>query len=269
MKSLLVTAALLLLGIAQPSWAGATMSTHDPKDMKEDMKQAPAPTPSDAGFYIALEGGANFYTGYGDKRQTVTSDGATISGNARLHSDWGGVGGIKAGYNFESFVLGNMWGLRLQPAVEAEALYIGENSHGDNVIVTPVHESFSSNSGDFFVNGIFRIKNSSVVTPYIGAGVGLQYITTHGTLTVPTGLIPSGQFVTGLNTSDLDFAGQALVGLDAQVGARISLFSEYKFIDAIGNDGKANFPFAPNGVYRFKPDQIQQNLVTAGVKYNF
>jgi opacity protein-like surface antigen len=256
--------AALVAALTLPAFAGTDMAPapHDSKDMK-DMKQM-APATSDAGFYVAAYGGAQFDTDYGNNRETLSAGGGNVSAHQKIHSSWGGVGGIKAGYNFESFPISNFMSLRLQPAVEAEALYIGDNSHADSVFTPGENMKFSSNSGDFFLNGILRFKNSSIVTPYLGIGAGLQYITTHGTSGGPVaGAAP----VTGLDTSDLDFAAQALFGFDVAVCDHVSIFSEYKFIDALGTDGKStNFPGA---TYRFKPDQIEQNLITAGVKYTF
>jgi opacity protein-like surface antigen len=264
-RTLLTTALLGTLTIScQAGVDSAPMSQHDGKDMK-DMKQMTQTSESDAGFYVAALGGAQFDTQYGDNRQTLTAAGTTAGTNADLHSHWGGVGGIKAGYNFQSFPV-NFMNLRLQPAVEAEGLYIGSDDvHSTNTFAPGMNSHISTNSGDFFVNGILRFKNNSRVTPYVGVGAGLQYITTHGTLDGgPAGTAPS----TGLDTSDLDFAGQALFGLDVAVCNHISLFTEYKFIDAIGTDGKSTNA-AGGATYRFKPDEIQQNLITAGVKYTF
>jgi opacity protein-like surface antigen len=266
MKRTLFTASLLAT-LTVRCMAGVDSAPGTPPDSKDmkDMKQTTQATESDAGFYVAALGGAQFDTQYGDNRQTLSAGGANVGTNADIHSHWGGVGGIKAGYNFESFPISDKMSLRLQPAVEAEALYIGDSSHATNVFIPGQNERFTSNSGDFFVNGILRFKNSSRVTPYVGVGAGLQYITTHGTLDGgPPGNVPS----TGLDTSDLDFAAQGLFGFDVAVANHISVFSEYKFIDAIGTDGKSTD--APGGAtYRFKPDQVQQNLITAGVKYSF
>jgi hypothetical protein len=263
-QTLLSTA--LLAACALPALAGtdmAPMSHNDSKDMK-DMKQMNSTSSSDAGFYVAAYGGAQFATNYGDNRQTITgAGGGTATTNQTIHSFWGGVGGIKAGYNFQSFPVGNFMGLRLQPAVEAEALYIGnDDSHAADAFVPGANTRFSSNSGDFFLNGILRFKNNSIVTPYIGIGAGLQYVTTHGT-------IQGGGFnATGLDTSDLDFAAQGLIGFDVAVAKHISIFTEYKFIDALGTDGKST-DIGGGATYRFKPDEIEQNLITAGVKYTF
>jgi opacity protein-like surface antigen len=240
------------------------MVTTKPRDDAKDMKQM-APGMSDAGFYLGIEGGAQWSTSYGDNKQTASVPvfGADTS-HTTIHSNWGGVGGIKAGYKFESMPLCNFMDLRLQPAVEAEALYIGDDSHASDLAGPGSYEHFTSNSGDFFLDGIVRLKNSTPVTPYFGAGPGLQYITTHGYLTVPA----AGLTATGLDTSDLDFAAQALAGFDYAIAPHFTIFTEYKFIDALGTDGKStNVP--GGGTYRFKPDQIQQHLVTAGLKYDF
>jgi opacity protein-like surface antigen len=257
--------------------AGLGLSAHAGVDTKVDTKEMMqiSPTPrTDAGFYVAALGGSQFSTNYGDNRQTEDDGifGLSASSTTKIHSDWGGVGGLKAGYNFNSFPVGTFMSLRLQPAVEAEALYIGDNSHVSDDTGPGSLTRFSSNSGDFFLNGILRFKNSTIVTPYIGIGAGLQYITTHGESSIPPSApVPMGVIGTGLDTSDLDFAGQALFGLDFAVCQHVSIFTEYKFIDAIGTDGKStNVPTSiGGGTYRFKPDQIQQNLITAGVKYQF
>ena len=269
MKSIQIYAALMV-AFTTSVFAGTEMAPSG-----KDMKQVTASiAPSDAGFYIGAFGGANFDTWYGNNKQTVSlPGGSTVTSTAELRSGWGGVGGIKIGYNFQSSDTG--WdNLRLQPAVEVEGLYIGGSGRSTNSFVTPSATKFSSTSGDFFVNGILRFKNGSIFTPYIGTGVGLQYITTHGDYQDAIALnnalnLPVGSHVhaTGLDTSDLDFAAQALIGVSVSLTSHITLFTEYKYIDALGTDGKATF--LGNDTYRFKPDQIQQNLITAGITYNF
>jgi outer membrane protein W len=258
----LVLSLSLLSTLTLPVLAGTDMASG--KDMKQISSSQV--NPSDAGVYIAAYGGADFDTWYGDRKQTISAFGANVTTKNEINDNWGAVGGIKAGYNFNSFAVGNMWGLRLQPAVEAEALYIGDNNNSATGLFGALNEKFSTNSGDFFINGILRFKNDSIVTPYIGAGVGLQYITTQGQVSVPSG--GPGAVANYLDTSDLDFAGQALFGLDVSVCKHISIFTEYKFIDAIGTDGKST-NFGGGVTYRFKPDQVEQNLITAGVKYSF
>ena len=229
---------------------------------------------SDAGFYAGVYGGAEFDTDYGNSRQTFTgtsssagtlAPGSTVTPHSSFNAGWGGVGGIKFGYNFASFPVANT--LRLQPAVETEALYLGTTSTGTlSAGGISASSSSSYNSAAWFVNGILRFKNQSIVTPYIGIGVGGEYITSHTSATTNVSGVNN---VTGINGSDVDFAGQALAGFDVKLATHWTLFTEYKFIDAIGTDSKSS-NLAGTGIdYRFKPDQIQQHLITAGVKYNF
>jgi len=266
MKLKLLATTVILAGICLSVRAGTDMASSPPPDAKE-MKGMNTLEPTDAGFYVAAAGGAQFSTDYGDNRQSVSNAVGTFGTGAEIHSNWGGVGGVKVGYKFNSFPLCNYMSLRLQPAVEAEALYIGDDSHASNLAGDGSYEHFTTNSGDFFLNGLLRFKNSSMVTPYLGVGVGLQYFTTHGYISLPA----AGVTATGLDTSDLDFAAQALCGFDVAVTQRISLFTEYKFIDALGTNAGTNSVSSAfgNGTYRFKPDEIEQNLITAGVKFGF
>lgn len=238
----------------------------DPKDMKGMARLAPPP-PTNTHYYVAAYGGTQFSTYYGDQRQAANPFpiyGTNNTTSQHIASNWGGVGGVKFGYMFNAFPLCDWMGLGWQPAVEADALYIGQNSHTSSFAGDGSQEKISTNSGDFFINGIIRFPNTSIVTPYLGAGVGLQYITTHQTMWGPGNTVLG----TGLDTSDLDLAAQALAGFDFRVCDHVSIFTEYKFIDALGTDGKStNLP--ASNTYRFQPDQIQQHLITAGVKCDF
>ncbi len=238
----------------------------DAKDMKA---MTPPMPPPDEGFYMAAYGGAQFDTDYGNQRRNLALP--TTGANANVNfvdtvSNWGGVGGIKAGYKFDPYLITD--GFSLQPAVEGEALYIGGTSFGSARAGTfngAFNEITSYNSTAWFVNGIVRFKLDFPLTPYIGVGAGGEYITTHTHLTSPT---VAGE-VSGLDGSDVDFAAQALFGLDYAFTSHWTVFSEYKFIDALGTDIKYSNAAGSGGDYRFKPDQIEQNLITAGVKYNF
>lgn len=262
----LTTTALLALVTTIGLHAG---STNDMKDMKQ---VSPVMNPSDAGFYVAAYGGVNFSTGFGDRRTVTSTPGGSnfnVTPDA-THSDVGGVGGIKGGYRFESIPVGS--GFRLQPAVEVEALYIGMQSKqaGGGVAGAAVgyNDKTTYNNAAGFVNGIIRFKADqgffSRFVPYVGIGVGAEYVTAHTDLTFNNGVHPGNA-----GDSDLDFAAQALVGVDYALTSHWTLFTEYKFIDALGTDLKS--PNVGNtGVdYYFKPDQLQQNLATVGVKYNF
>ena len=230
----------------------------DSKDMKQTAQTNLAD--SDAGFYVAAYGGANFSTDYGDRHASLNGSGSTPD---NVHSEVGAVGGIKGGYNFNSFAVSS--GLRLQPAVEVEGLYIGMGSKYTSP--SPgYNDSTSWNNAAGFVNGIIRFKLTdagffSKLTPYLGVGVGAEYLSAHTDLNLAGGGHPGD-----VGNDDVDFAVQGLAGLDYAICNHISLFTEYKFIDALG----AGFNSATSaGQYRFAPNQIQQNLATVGVKSSF
>jgi opacity protein-like surface antigen len=286
-KSALVALLVMLLNV--PAFAGTET---------KDMTSATEAVQSDAGFYVGAYGGAEFATNYGNDRQTFDPkppngspvfptgflSSAFLSGNSvsndSIHSDYGAVGGIKAGYNFDSFAISDSMKMRLQPAVEAEALYLGTSSTSpfsgpagtSNFIgfLTPFSTggtiTNSFNSAAFFVNGILRLKNSSIFTPYIGLGIGAEYITIHTDI---TDNFPSNSHLTGMNENDLDFAAQVLVGFDVAITKHFSLFTEYKFIDALGTDASTENVGSTGYTYGFKPDQIQQNVAVVGLKYTF
>jgi hypothetical protein len=259
-KNKILTSTFLLAALCTSVHAGTEMVSKDSKDMKDVVS-----TPSEAGFYAAAFGGAQFWTDYGNNHQT--NPGGTLFGpggsDTQIHSFWGGVGGLKFGYKFNAFPMFNSTAMRIQPAVEAEALYIGDNSHASDLAGGGSYQRFTSNSGDFFLNGILRFPSSCIVTPYLGFGVGLQDISTHGSIALPS----AGTTVTGLDTNDIDPAVQGLFGFDVAVCRHVAIFTEYKFIDAFTENGHSGAP--AGGSYHFEPNQIQQNLITAGVKYSF
>ncbi len=79
-------------------------SAPDPKDMKGMTHLAPPP-PTDTHYYVAAYGGAQWSTGYGDNRQASNPFpiyGTNNTTSTTIHSNWGGVGGVKFGYMFDS-----------------------------------------------------------------------------------------------------------------------------------------------------------------------
>lgn len=262
MKLKMLASAVLLTAITVSAQAGT-----EAKDMKDtkDMKEIAAPAcPPDAGFYVAVYGGSDFSNSYGNKREVLsTGGGNTNIGPSHVHSNPGGAGGIKFGYNFQSINICE--GFCLQPAAEGEAFYLGATSQSQlNFGTGPITEKFSYNSADFFANGIVRFKiDGSPVTPYVGVGVGIQYITIHGQQQFDG----TSAKVTGLTGDDVDFAAQVLGGFDFELCPHWTLFTEYKFVDALGTN--IGHTYTPGVYYRFKPDQIAQQVAVAGVKYNF
>jgi len=265
MKFKVIVGTVLSVAVTVSAYAGT-----DSKDMK-DMKMTPELRPSDAGFYIAVDGGANFAQNY-NTHTTFVPDHTSFPSFGNFQQGGGtqgfvgGTGGIKGGYNFESYPIDGDFGI--QPAVEAEAFYLGTGvkTHftysGDTLTANG-----SSDSGAFMVNGIVRFKTGSIFTPYIGAGIGLEYTTISGTITDQFGANNGGN--NHYHQDALAFATQGLLGLDVEIVKHWDLFTEYKYLVAIDPAySSVNFD-GVGDTYTFKPDYQGQHLITAGVKYNF
>jgi opacity protein-like surface antigen len=281
-------------------FAALTVSAYadtDAKDMKE-IKATSKTCASDAGFYVSVFGGANFAQDYGNNRAEVSDP--SILPNVSLdlrgtnHDDLGGVGGLKLGYNFESWDIGGDF--RIQPAVELEGFYQGTTVNVDYATSInfggPNGGGVAGNAkgnlhGDldtaaFFANGIFRLKTGTIVTPYIGAGIGGEYlslsnVTAGGSVSGSYGTMggPSGSGSVGASSNlpsedDVVFAAQALAGVDIEIAKHWDIFTEYKY--TVGFNPDFNFGEVVPGTgisAKFDPSTISQQSVNVGVKYNF
>ncbi len=272
MKKLTYLTTSLFVAMTMAAVAGT-----DTKDMKSIA--APEQGTGDAGIYVGLFGGANVSQDYGDKHTEINtpllaSTSLTLKGNDNSNHI-GGVGGIKFGYNFDSFPIGGDF--RLQPAVEAEAFYMGTKtnvSYNTAVVGVPISASIGGNQNDavFSVNGLLRLKTGTLFTPYIGGGIGEEYLS----LSSPRANTNVGGYGFGLSYHDSDdvcLALQAIGGFDYEICKHWTLFTEYKFVATIDpslNLGDADLAAAGVNVNtKFNPDYIGQHLVTAGVKYSF
>jgi len=241
----------------------------DPKDMK-GMADAGI-RPCDGGMYVGAYGGANVSQDYGNARTDFTGPGGLFIYHGSTSDHIGGVGGVKVGYNFESVALGG--GFRLQPAVEAEAFYLGTK--------TDVHSQFSPgdefdlsghmNNAAAMINGLVRLKTGTFFTPYIGAGIGAEFISFSSPQLEEEGPVFPGNRPVEHNSNVFAPAAQAIGGFDIEIAKHWTLFTEYKYLVAI--DPSLDFGNADFGGTLFNlkldPNELGQHLVTAGVKYNF
>jgi len=256
------------------------------------MKQmAPAATPSDAGFYVAVFGGANVAQDYGDRHGSASAAPVFSTTDLKVGSgsNVGGVGGIKFGYNFDSMPLDPGWAI--QPAVEAEAFYLGTTPHfhyhgstglggaPPTTLSTDGDVDGNLDSAAFFVNGIFRLKTGTIFTPYIGLGIGAEYMSLSGlqgsdaaTITTIRGTTVNHGSGPVSGDDDVVFATQGLAGFDIAIAKNWSIFTEYKFvvgIDPSFNLGNVGTIGGTSITGKIDPSYIGQHLVNAGIKYSF
>lgn len=242
----------------------------DPKDMK--VIAEPREPVSDAGLYVAAYGGADFTNINDGSKYSIGNVGPTdffdvglFQGGGSTTNTVGGVGGLKVGYNFESYDV--VEGLRLQPAVELEGLYIGGTGANHFSYASPETITVKSNyeNAAVLLNGIVRFKLDSPFTPYVGLGIGTEYLNA-------TNVSLSDQFGNSYGTygsGNWALAEQGLVGVDYAFTKHWSLLTEYKFI--IMDDPRVTITnFGHTGAdYTYRPDYIGQNIGVVGIKYSF
>ena len=87
MTKLTQITATTFLALAAPLAAHAVTEMKDSKDMKQTTQTNYG---SDAGFYVAAYGGANFSTDFGNRHTSFAPGGSVTPDN--IHSEVGGVG---------------------------------------------------------------------------------------------------------------------------------------------------------------------------------
>jgi opacity protein-like surface antigen len=224
---------------------------------------------SDAGFYVAGYGGANFNQHYGSQKIVESDPGFpvdTIKGGGT--DSIGATGGLKVGYDFDSFDLSGDF--RLQPAVEIEGLYLGsyqKQTYPGTINYVPNNFRSQYNDAALMVNGIVRVPTGTLVTPYVGLGIGGEYIS-NNSVTVYAPTFPLEAPLGG--DSCIVPAVQGLAGVDFKIINGWSVFTEYKYLAAIAPN-LSNSGNVAGGYYtaKFEPGWIGQQLITAGIKYSF
>lgn len=226
--------------------------------------------------------------------------------SSETNSNTGWYGGLKLGYQFPTQSI-------IKPALELEAFYFGNDTGGsltsnkkilglrttDNDgdeatepflnpdAVVPPTKAFINfvdqmNAAVFMLNGVIKFDLGRF-RPYIGAGLGLAYVT-HDfgaqvgpghpvpsnslVIKTPSGAVervavkntpsalndvPSAYFSFG-SDNETTFAWQALAGVEFEVTPRWSIFTEYKALWFL--DG----PYYRNYL---------SQMVGAGIRYNF
>jgi opacity protein-like surface antigen len=264
MKSIFSLMSLPVLCVLLPINAPAG----DDKDMKQVSQTASIPD-SDAGFYVAAYGGANFAQHYGSQKIAENSPDFPRDFTHGTGTDSiGAVGGAKFGYNFDSYQISGDF--RLQPAVEIEAFYLGSYSKQnypdtDDYIANDFRARY--NDAALMTNGIVRFKTGTLLTPYLGIGIGAEYLSNTG-VEVYAPEIPAKAGLSG--DSSVVFATQFLAGVDVSIAKGWSVFTEYKYLAALAPNFN-NVGTVDGGPYtaKFEPSFIGQQMITAGIKYTY
>lgn len=270
--------ATLCVGACFVSTAFADVTTTI--QVEPPMTQTPMPTfrvedletrRSPSGLNVAIFGGATVdQATEGDMDVNPTFGGGIPSFPYDTKSKVGGVGGIKIGYTWDPELNANYvdeGGVKLMPAIEAEAFYLGYSPDG-NVNVsgalvpagTSARAQSDMDSAIFSINGLMKFEIGHF-RPYIGFGVGGAYLSaSNASLTIDTvGTLNGG------NANDFVFAAQAIGGLEVTLTNNWALFAEYKFLYL----HEPSFDYGGATPYEENYDYIGHQIVSAGLRYYF
>jgi opacity protein-like surface antigen len=236
--------------------------------------------PRDGHWYASIGGGAMVEQFQVNATSTAVGQQPLDQGPS---GNLGSYAEFKVGYDFAVRDVQLAFGgpTPMRTSMELEGSYLGtyENIPLYNVSTggpTVGHETYNLNAYNVILNGLVKFEDLPV-TPYIGGGVGVVFMTAlNHKMTVDgqvngTPTTYSTSVSTGNNTS---LALQAIVGLERQIYDNLTLFVEYKFLAwldvkfAYGSEPTLTSPPTPGGS-NSQNDFTAQQLLSAGVKYSF
>jgi OOP family OmpA-OmpF porin len=185
--------------------------------------------------------------------QQESAKGFGSSGTAKLN--WGWTGNAAVGYGY-----GN--GFR----AEVEGNYINNQytSVSGSTLPGPLSVGGQEQKYGAFINGYYDFDNvSDVVYPYLGAGVGYQFVNSSGG-------VHSGVNSAILSGTKGDVAAQGIAGLAFPISGvpGLSLTAEYRFQDVIGDRSYAvSYNNAPVG--DIKANDAYNHSILLGLRYAF
>jgi len=185
------------------------------------------------GWYVGAGAGANF---------TPNGTSHLATGNNTLNYDTGWDLDGSAGYAWTN-------GLRAEGEVW--------RSHADiNKVTGPgaVSSNGHLTNTDLFGNVLYDFQTGTMVTPYIGAGIGVAFADADHIGTLSNG----GQ----LNDSQTQFAYQAIAGINAQLDPNWAVTADYRYVASTD----PSFKTTAGGNAR--TDNESHNVVV-GVRYSF
>ncbi len=152
------------------------------------------------GWYISGATGVNF---------SQEANVKTSAGDNNVSFDQGVSLAGSGGYAFDNGIRAEAELFYDRPNVDTISAISNANGHLSNV--------------DLFANGLYDFQTGTMFTPYIGAGVGLAFVSAKN-----VGALASGGY---LNESDsTNFAYQAIVGAAAQLDKNWALSVDYRYV---------------------------------------
>ncbi|WP_244229053.1 hypothetical protein [Candidatus Methylacidiphilum fumarolicum] len=206
------------------------------KEMKEqkEISKEEAFRPKE-GLYAGLYGGA----GYMDTNNYNSNFSSGLLGRGNLGGNWQWVGGVKVGYQWKGWELGDNLagkGWYLMPAAEFDGFYIGNSQSGSGftgfatgpmtIAAASTNTGMQLNMGIMTINGLLKLVTPWKLVPYIGMGVGGYYLSASN---ISQSVAGHG-IVNGASTTDGGFVFTPIAGAEYYFTRELSLFVEFKFL---------------------------------------
>lgn len=217
------------------------------------------PRKSPSGLNVAIFGGASV----NQVEEASIASGPVANQTYHPKDVIGGVGGIKIGYTWDPALNAGYvdeGGVKLMPAIEAEAFYLGWDTDGNvnaaGGFPAGTRAKTTIDSAVFSVNGLMKFEIDRF-RPYIGMGIGFAYLdSSNGSLSTP----PTA--FSGAGDTDVVLAAQGIAGLEICLVDNWTIFGEYKFL-------YLNDPTFKYSNYTENYNYIGHNIVSAGLRYYF
>jgi opacity protein-like surface antigen len=243
------------------------------------------PTNSDLmGIYFGGFGGLVFpydltVTQLGTAFFTEASGGPlAVSAKGTSHGKTKGFGGLHVGYEWMNRI--NSW-FRLAPALELEGNYFANTAKKadliNNTIRLDEHKfqvSLPMRVGALLANGVLEFNND-YISPYIGFGVGVGFVSIHGANSLQVEPLEAGINHFNSDASDFNtiFATQAKAGLRYRFLKHYRLSAEYRFFYLTSSDftfGSVDYPdHVPSTPWTVRLNGMRYNTCTLGIDFIF
>lgn len=187
-----------------------------------------------------------------------------------------GFGGLHVGYEWLRSVPAKWY---FTQAVEIEGYYASTTKKAtltnptDRLALHQFKDTFPTNMGVILANWLFVLNNKSIVSPYVGIGVGTAILSVHGACAAQVAPPEPGINHFNSNPDDTDwvFATQGKAGLRFDFFKHMRLFAEYRFLYLTSSDytfGSTKYPtHVASTKWQVHFDGICNNMFAVGLDF--
>lgn len=210
------------------------------------------------GLYVGGEIGANWMQNQKIKNAAVSGEGGVKNPGGKFDGGFGPAVVGSVGYGF-----GN--GLR------AEGEFNYRFTHEKLKNAPGNGGGYDNNTYGLMANVLYDIPGVPYVTPYVGAGVGVEMVSSRSAKVYGTDADDVGSFSGSADNAHL--GGQAIAGVAVPTGVPgLDVTAEYRFLAVVGKDkikGEVNDPGEASVPGSLSVDNQYNHSILVGLRYAF